>query len=93
MSLIAELKQIIYDLPLAAEPGRDVIAHFCNHDGIRIKFTRARTTWHSLGPSAIKPWWLILEPLRTSPETTGDLKRNTSKTNNNNKAVEVTENA
>ena len=93
MSLRAELKQIIYDLPLAAEPGRDEIAHFCNHQGIRIKFTRARTTWHSLGPSAIKPWWMILEPLRTRPARTGKLERDTRNTNNNNKAVEVTENA
>ncbi len=91
MSLRAELKQIIYDLPLAGEPGRDEIAHFCHHQGIRISFTRARTIWHSLGPSAIKTWWMILEPLRTLSETSGSMERNTNK--NNKKVVEVTENA
>ena len=64
MSLLAELKQALYDLPLTQEPGRDKIAHFCEHNGIRRSFTRARTTWQALAPSAIKPWWMILEPLK-----------------------------
>jgi hypothetical protein len=88
MSLKAELKQIFYDLEIFSEPGRDEIAHFCRHDGIRVCFSRARTTWHSLGPSAIKPWWMILEPLRTLSQTKDRLKHN-----KNNKAIEVIENA
>ena len=88
MSLKAELKQIFYDLELLKAPGRDEIAHFCRHDGIRIWFSRTRTTWHSIAPSAIKPWWLILEPLRTMPDRKMDPVNN-----KNNKAIEVTENA
>ncbi|UCB55955.1 MAG: hypothetical protein JSW45_05360 [Thiotrichales bacterium] len=88
MSLKAELKQIFYDLEIFKEPGRDEIAHFCYHQGIRLWFSRTRTTWHSIGPSAIKPWWMILEPLRTLSDTEDDLANN-----NNNKAIEVTENA
>jgi hypothetical protein len=88
MSLRAELKQIFYDLAVISEPRRDEIAHFCQHEGIRIRFTRARTTWHSLGPSAVKTWWLILEPLRRLSD------RNDSRVNNkNNEVIEVTENA
>ena len=88
MSLKAELKQIFYDLEILKKPGRDEIAHFCRHAGIRVWYTRARTTWHSIGPSAIKPWWMILEPLRTQPEM-----KNDPADNKNNKAIEVTENA
>lgn len=66
MSFIAELKQAFYDLPLVNKPHRDSIAHFCEHDGIRIEFHRARTTWHAVTPSSVKPWWIILEPLRRS---------------------------
>ena len=88
MSFKAELRQIFYDLSLTNEPGRDEYAHFCRHDGIRISFTRARTTWHSLGPSAIKTWWIILEPLRTLSATSDSLDKN-----NKNEAIEVTENA
>ena len=88
MSFKAELKQIFYDLSLTSEPGRDEYAYFCRHEGIRISFTRARTTWHSLGPSAIKPWWMILEPLRTLSATSDSLDKN-----KNNEAIEVTENA
>ena len=88
MSLKAELKQIIYDLNIFNEPRRDEVAHFCRHEGIRVYFTRARTTWHSLAPSAIKPWWMILEPIKTLSQTKDRLKHN-----KNNKAKEVTENA
>jgi len=88
MSLRAELKQIFYDLALTNEPGRDEIAHFCRHAGIRVWYTRARTTWQSIGPSAIKPWWMILEPLRTLSD-----KRDSLDNNKNNAAIEVTENA
>jgi len=88
MSFKAELKQIFYDLEIINEPGRDEIAHFCRHEGIRVWFSRTRTTWHSIGPSAIKPWWMILEPLRTLSHTSDSLDKN-----KNNKAIEVTENA
>jgi hypothetical protein len=88
MSLKAELKQIFYDLSIIDEPGREEVAHFCYHNGIKVWFTRTRTTWHSLGPSAIKPWWMILEPIRTSSN-----KNDSTNKNKNNKAVEVTENA
>ena len=88
MSLRAELKQIFYDLAILKEPERKDMAHFCQHDGIRVRFTRARTTWRSLGPSAVKPWWMILEPLRTLSE-----KKDSSINNKNSQVVEVTENA
>ena len=85
MSLKAELKQIFYDLEIIKQPGRDEIAHFCRHAGIRVWHTRARTTWHSIGPSAIKPWWMILEPLRTLSAASSSVDKN-----KNNKAIEVT---
>ena len=88
MSLKAELKQIFYDLAIFKEPRRDEMAHFCLHDGIRVRFTRARTTWHSLGPSAVKPWWMILEPFRSLSEKNDRLVNN-----KNNKILEVIENA
>ena len=88
MSLKAELKQIFYDLEIINKPGRDEVAHFCRHEGIRVWFSRTRTTWQSIGPSAIKPWWMILEPLRTLSE-----KSDSVDNNKNNKATGVTENA
>jgi len=88
MSLKAELKQIFCDLELIRQPGRDEIAHFCRHEGIRIWFSRSRTTWRSIGPAAIKPWWMILEPFRTLSQARGSLDNN-----KNNKAIGVIENA
>ncbi len=41
---------------------RNDVAHFCEHDGIYIRFTQARATWHALAPCALKPWWLFLTP-------------------------------
>jgi hypothetical protein len=64
MSFIAELKQIIYDTPIITKTGRNKVAHFCDHNGICIQFTRARSIWHAVAPSAIRPWWLVLEPVR-----------------------------
>ena len=105
MSLIAELRQVLYDLPLASKPSRKVVAHFCEHDGIRIEFTRARTTWYALTPSSAKPWWMILEPLIGSRDQAMDSKLNpavaaddatdseNNKTKNDAKAVEVLEDA
>jgi hypothetical protein len=43
---------------------RKEFVHFCEHDGIYIHFTKARSTWHALAPCALKPWWLFLKPLR-----------------------------
>ena len=65
MNFRTELKQIIYDLPFGKiKPSRQEVAHFCEHKGISIQFSRARTTWRALLPSALKPWWLILEPIK-----------------------------
>ena len=64
MSLIDELNQILSDLPFNKhQTSRKDVAHFCEHDGICIRYTRARTTWRALTPSAFKPWWLFLEPV------------------------------
>ena len=41
-----------------AGPGEPI--HFCEHDGIRIRFTRAVATWHAHAPCAFKPWWFSL---------------------------------
>jgi len=58
-----ELNQVLRDLPFNRhKPDRSEIAHFCEHDGICINFTPARTTWHALAPCALKPWWLFLQP-------------------------------
>ena len=43
---------------------RKEFVHFCEHDGIYIHFTKARSTWHALAPCALKPWWLFLKPLK-----------------------------
>ena len=68
MSLIDELNQILSDLPFNKhQPSRKDIAHFCEHDGICIRYTRARTTWRALTPRAFKPWWLFLEPVIKEP--------------------------
>ena len=87
MSFMAELRQALYDLPLAQQPGRDEVAHFCSHCGIRRVFTRARTTWQALAPSAFKPWWMILDPLKRN-------KNDKNENPNNKKFVnEVLDNA
>jgi len=62
-----ELNKVIYDLPFnKPHTDRNEVAHFCEHDGVFIRFTRARSTWLALAPCALKPWWLFLEPLRIS---------------------------
>ena len=105
MSLIDELNQVIYDLPFNQHQiKRSNIAHFCEHDGICINFTRARTTWLALAPCAIRPWWLFLAPLRKDlrkkmpnklmPEQNDQTQNNdTSTTKIRNEDTEVTENA
>jgi len=90
MGLYAELKEAIYDLPLARKPGRDEVAHFCEHHGIRRRFTRARTTWQAITPSTIKPWWIILNPMKKTMNN----KATQNKSSHNKKIVkEVIDNA
>jgi len=68
VSLIDELNQILSDLPFNKhQASRKDVAHFCEHDGICIRYTRARTTWRALTPCAFKPWWLFLEPVIKEP--------------------------
>jgi hypothetical protein len=97
MSLKAELKQILYDFSLIAQPGRTEIAHFCEHDNIRIRYIRARTTWQSLTPKSLRPWLMILEPLKSGGEgingSNDDDRTVRTEHNNNYKAEEVNENA
>lgn len=89
-----ELNQIIYDL-LFNKPqlSRNEIAYFCEHDGIRINFTRARATWHALAPCALKPWWLFLQPLKRNLQQQKINKKNKITTNAAQQAekIEVTE--
>jgi hypothetical protein len=87
MSLIAELKQAMYDVPLINKSGRNKFAHFCEHDNIHIRFTKARSIWHAITPTAIKPWWIILEPVRTTNKT------HINNTKNKNIETEVIDNA
>jgi len=71
MNFRTELKQIIYDLPFGKiQPSREEVAHFCEHYGISIQFSRARTTWRALLPSTLKPWWLTLEPIKEIKQKT-----------------------
>ncbi len=90
MGLLAELKEAIYDLPLARKPGRDEVAHFCEHHGIRRRFVRARTTWQALTPSTVRPWWIILNPIKNTMNN----KATQNKSSHNKKIVkEVINNA
>ena len=107
MSLIDELNQILSDLPFNKhQASRKDIAHFCEHNGIFIRYTPARTTWHALAPCALKPWWLFLEPVikksllekpQHIPEKTEHLlqqqNNKTHKTTTKDADLEVTENA
>lgn len=86
-----ELNEILLDLPFNKhQPSQSEIAHFCEHDGICIHFTRARTTWHALAPCALKPWWLFLEPLRKNLHN--KLTQQQEKQNEKN-AIKITKNA
>jgi len=96
MSLISEVKHILHDLPLplTGKSDRKRTAHFCEHHGIFIRFTRARSIWHALAPSAIKPWWLVLQPARARNGSKKNNYTNNNKNNNNKKnVIEVVENA
>lgn len=76
------LNQTIYDLLFKTpQIGRKEAAHFCEHDGICIRFTRARATWHALAPCALKPWWLFLKPLRKKSHNNKANKKNKITTN------------
>ena len=92
MNLLAKLKldglnRTIYDSPFHKQQAeRSEIAHFCEHDGICIRFTQARNTWHALAPCALKPWWLFLNPLRQK-------QQNKNNKTTNAEEIEVTENA
>ncbi|NOR42395.1 MAG: hypothetical protein GQ572_03595 [Gammaproteobacteria bacterium] len=62
---LEEISKVISDLSFNKhQTNRDEVAHFCEHDGIFIRFTRARETWHALAPCALKPWRLSLKPIR-----------------------------
>lgn len=87
MSLIDELNQILSDLPFNKhQASRKDIAHFCEHNGIFIRYTRARTTWHALAPCALKPWWLFLEPVI---KKTGIKKTSINKTSTRKQLLEM----
>ncbi len=87
MILLNELNHVIHSLPFnQQQTGRKTTAHFCEHDGICISFTRARSTWHALAPCALRPWWLFLTPLRKK------LKQQDNKITKNTD-IEVTNNA
>ena len=70
MSLLDKLKreqlnQRLYGFLFHKDQAKNSeFAHFCEHDGISISFTRAQTTWHAMAPCALKPWWLFLNPLK-----------------------------
>jgi hypothetical protein len=92
VSLIKELKQVIYELPFRADlkassAYRKKVAHFCEHNGICIEFTQARKTWHALAPLAVRPWWLTLSTIRAVKKS----KHNTN--NKKNIKTGVLENA
>ena len=55
---------------------RKEVAHFCEHDGICIRFTRAKEAWHALAPCALKPWWLSLKPQRKDKNNEKTLQNN-----------------
>jgi len=91
-----ELNRVIHDLLLKKnQASRDEIAHFCEHDGICINFTRARATWHALAPCALKPWWIFLNPLKKDTRNNMHNKKNKITTNAAHDAekIEVTDNA
>jgi hypothetical protein len=99
-----ELSQALRDLPFNKhQPSRKDIAHFCEHDGICVRFTPARTTWQALAPCALKPWWLFLKPLHKNTQKNMQTKltqqqekqkeENTNKITTKNADLEVTENA
>ena len=74
---LEELNKVIHDLSFNKhQSDRKEIAHFCEHDGISIRFTRARSAWHALAPCALKPWWLSLQPMKKLHEKTHKKQHN-----------------
>ena len=72
---LGELNKVFIDLPFHKhQMNRSEVAHFCEHDGICVCFTQARSTWHALAPCALKPWWLFLHPSRIDPLTKNKIK-------------------
>jgi len=62
---LEELNKVIHDLSFNKhQSDRKELAHFCVHDGISIRFTRARSAWHALSPSTLKPWRMSLQPMK-----------------------------
>lgn len=84
MSLITGLKRMMFEMALTNRFDRKSVAHFCEHDGIHIRFTRARSVWHAVAPLTIRPWWILLEPTKFNKIY------NNSNTHNKNK-IETTE--
>jgi len=71
-----ELKKVFNDLPFHKhQANRNNMAHFCEHDGICINFTQAKSTWHALAPCALKPWWLFLNPSRLKTTRMNPLRK------------------
>ncbi len=80
-----EFEQAMHDLSFNQhQTTNSKVALFCEHDGIFIRFTRARTTWQALATCALKPWWLVLKPLR---------KNRQNKITTKDRETEVIENA
>ena len=92
-----ELNKVFDDLPFRKhQTNRAEVAHFCEHDGICIRFTQAGTTWHAITPCALKPWWLFLKPSRINPQRNNKKNKTTidaTKAAENIETNEVTENA
>lgn len=94
---LEELNKVLNDLPFNKhQTNRDEIAHFCEHDGIHISFTRASSTWLAQTPCAFKPWWLSLQPIRqnieeASPSNTMQQQENKITTKNAAKKAEILE--
>lgn len=102
MSPFDELEQerqpALFGLPRARQAnnpsGGDNIARFCEHDGIFIHFSRARSSWQALATGALKPWWLTLKPFRATKQAIQKARQQNKNTNNKKNAkIEVTENA
>ncbi len=88
-----ELNKVFIDLPFHKhQTNRNDVAHFCEHDGICVCFTQARSTWHALAPCALKPWWLFLHPSRINPLRKNKIK-NAARAAKITETNEVTENA
>lgn len=98
---LEEISKVISDLSFnKQQTNRNEVAHFCEHDGIFIRFTHARETWHALAPCALKPWRLSLKPVRKNTEeilqndmTQQENRITTKNTAENAGIIEETENA